>query len=201
MPRRIVAFDYVSADGYYASDTGALDWSVPEPALDADTASRLTERGTILFGRRTYDMFEAFWPHVTDASSEPHAGRPISAAHRAIGAWINAAEKIVYSRTRAEVTWHGSRLVRELEPAEIAAWKADAGRDIMIFGSGTIVAVLARHGLVDEYQLIVSPVLLGGGRTLVQGAPRTRLELIDSTTFPTGNVRLRYRPKAPEQGR
>src|SRR5579862_338949 len=192
MPRRIVAFDNVSADGYYASDTGALDWSVPEPALDADTASRLTERGTILFGRRTYDMFEAFWPNVTATSD---GGRPISAAHRAMAAWINAAEKIVYSRTRAAVTWHGSRLVRDVDPAEVAAWKADAGRDIMIFGSGTIVAVLARHGLVDEYQLIVNPVLLGGGRTLVQGAPRARLELIDSTTFPTGNVRLRYRPK------
>jgi dihydrofolate reductase len=197
--RRIVAFDRVSADGYFAAEGGTLDWTIPEPALDADSASRLAERGTILFGRRTYDMFASFWPHVAatpaGAATEPHSGRPISAAHRAMGVWIDAAEKIVFSRTRADVTWKGSRLVRDFDPREVAAWKAEAGRDLMIFGSGSIVALLARHGLVDEYQLVISPVLLGGGRTLVEGAPRMRLELIDSTTYPSGNVRLRYRPR------
>jgi dihydrofolate reductase len=193
--RRIIAFDSVSVDGYFAAESGALDWTVPEPALDADTASRLTDRGTILFGRRTYDMFASYWPSVTDTSAAPHNGRPVTAAHRAMAVWINAAEKIVWSRTRTDATWTGSRVIRAFDPREVAAWKDAPGRDMMVFGSGSIVALLARHGLMDEYQLIVCPVLLGGGRTLVEGAPRARLELIDSTTFPSGNVKLRYRPK------
>jgi len=194
--RRIIAFDSVSVDGYFAAEGGGLDWTMPERALDDETASRLDGHGTILFGRRTYDMFASYWPSVTDTSVEPHNGRPITAAHRAMGAWINAAEKIVWSRTRADVTWSGSRLIRDFDPREVAAWKKAPGRDMMIFGSGSIVALLARHGLMDEYQLLVNPVLLGGGRTLVEGAPRARLELIDSTTYPSGNVKLRYRPKA-----
>jgi len=189
--RRIVAFDRVSAEGYFARPDGGLDWVVPEDELDRAAADNLEGSGTILFGHRTYQMFESFWPHAVD--QDPHAAGRHSPQIRAMAEWINAAEKIVWSRTRTAVTWTNSRLLGEFDPARVRALKAGPGKDIMIFGSGSIVSQLTAHGLIDEYQLVVSPLLLGTGRPLVAGvADPVRLELLEAKAFPSGNVRLRY---------
>jgi dihydrofolate reductase len=189
--RRIVAFDRVSAEGYFARPDGGLDWVVPEDELDRAAAAGLGGSGTILFGHRTYQMFESFWPHAVD--EDPHAPGRNSPEIRAMGAWINAAEKIVWSRTRESVTWNNSRLLREFDPRQVEALKAAPGKDIMIFGSGSIVSQLTAHGLIDEYTFVVAPILLGTGRPLVADVPRSvRLELLEATPFPSGNVRLRY---------
>lgn len=194
--RRIVAFDRVSADGYFAAPDGNLDWVVPEEELDRSAAGNLGGGDTILFGRRTYEMFESFWPHALDDSptaEDPHAAGRRSPEMRAMAVWINEATKIVFSRTRQDVTWTNSRLVREFDPREIEALKSQPGKDIMIFGSGSIVSLLTEHGLIDEYWLVVSPLLLGTGRPLVSGVPvRTRLDLLEARTYPSGNVGLRY---------
>jgi dihydrofolate reductase len=193
--RRIVMFNRVSAEGYFAAADGGLGWVVPEPELDRAAADNLGGAGTILFGRRTYEMFESFWPHAADDSgtaADPHApGR--SPEMRAMAEWINNATKLVFSRTRKDVTWRNSRLLPELDPGEIEALKSGPGGDIMIFGSGSIVSQLTEHGLIDEYQLVISPLLLGSGRPLVSGVPKSlKLELVEAKAFPSGNVRLRY---------
>ncbi|HET7564817.1 MAG TPA: hypothetical protein VFJ96_07470 [Gemmatimonadaceae bacterium] len=101
--RRIVTFNHVTADGYVAGPDGNLGWVVQEPELDAGIAAGITGDGTLLFGRRTYDMFESFWPHaVADepgaaSARDPHNGRSLSPAQRAMGVWINNATKIVFS--------------------------------------------------------------------------------------------------------
>jgi dihydrofolate reductase len=189
--RRIVAFNRVSADGYFAAEDGGLGWVVPEEELDRGAAESLGGADTILFGRRTYDMFESFWPHAVD--EDPHNAGRHSPEMQAMARWINEAAKLVFSRTRQEVTWSNSRLLPELDPREIEALKQQPGKDIMIFGSGSIVSQLTEHGLVDEYQFIVAPVLLGSGRPLVTGVPATtRLKLLEATEYPSGNVKLRY---------
>ena len=110
--------------------------------------------------------------------------------------WINAATKIVWSRTRSEVTWQNSHLLKDFDPAAVEELKRGEGGDMMIFGSGSIVSQLTAHGLIDEYQLIVAPILLGTGRLWLPDMPTSlRLELIETTPFPSGNVRLRYVPK------
>ena len=194
--RRIVAFNRVSADGYFTGPDGKLDWVVPEPALDQAAAESLGGADTILFGRRTYEMFEAFWPHALDdspTSPDPHAAGRRSPEIRAMAVWINEASKVVFSRTRTEVRWRNSRLVPELDPREVEAMKKQPGKDIMIFGSGSIVSPLAAHGLVDEYHFVVGPLLLGSGRPLVSGVAKSqRLDLLEARPFPSGNVRLRY---------
>ena len=197
--RRIVVFDRVSADGFYAAPNGSLDWAVPEPTLDAEAAQGQTTAGAMLLGRRTFDMFESFWPNVLGdgpTAPDPHAAGRRNPEMHAMAVWINASEKIVFSRTRQSVTWTNSRLVHEFDPREVAALKEQPGRNIMVFGSGSIASLLTEHDLVDEYQLIVNPVLLGGGQTLLRGlsAPR-KVQLIESTTYPSGNVKLRYAPK------
>lgn len=200
--RRIVVFDNVTADGYFAASDGALDWVVPDPELNRSNASGLDEPGTILFGRRTYEMFESFWPRAVEgdpgarSARDPHDGGALSPEMRAMGVWINEATKIVFSRTRKDVTWRNSSLRRELDPRAVEALKREPGRDIMLFGSGSIVSQLAAHGLVDEYQLVVNPLLLGGGRTLVNGLTwRVPLTLREARAYPSGNVMLRYAPR------
>jgi len=196
--RRIVMFNRVSADGYFAGADGNLDWVVPEDAVDRAAASSTGAYDTVLFGRRTYEMFEGFWPHAlegggTDAP-DPHARRR-SPEMRAMAEMLNDATKLVFSKKRKEVTWKNSRLVKAFDARELAALKQQPGKDMIIFGSGSIVAALTRHQLIDEYQLVVSPILLGSGQALLSGLPEmTRLRLLEAKGYPSGNVMLRYAP-------
>ena len=194
--RRIMVFNRVSADGYFASSKGDLDWAVQDEELEQMAAESLDGADTILFGRRTYEMFESFWPKaVTEAPTapDPHGAGRESADVRALGVWINAATKWVFSRTRKEVTWNNSHLRRELDPREIETLKRGPGKDIMIFGSGSIVSRLTELGLIDAYDLIVNPVLLGGGRPLIDGlSSRHPLRLQQTRQFRSGNVLLLY---------
>jgi dihydrofolate reductase len=189
--RRIVMFNRVTADGYFSSADGKLDWVVPDPEVDSHGASGTAQTDTVLFGRRTYEMMAAFWPHVTD--SDPHDAGRSAPAIRAMGKFLNDATKLVFSRTLKDVTWRNSRLVRELDPKEIAAMKKQPGKDMIVLGSGSVVSELTAHGLIDEYDFVVAPVLLGSGRSLINGLPKTTsLELLDTKKYSSGNVMLRY---------
>ena len=92
-----------------------------------------------------------------------------------------------------DVTWANSRLLRQLDPHEIETMKAQPGKHLIVFGSGSIVSQLTQHGLIDEYQFAVCPVLLGSGQPLIQGvSKRLRLDLLEARRLPSGDVILRY---------
>jgi dihydrofolate reductase len=194
--RRIVMFNRVSADGYFAASDGNLDWVVPEEQLDKAGADSLSDSDTILFGRRTYEMFESFWPHALDdtaTAADPHSAGRRSPEIRAMAIWINNATKLVVSKSRKEVTWKNSRLLRDVDPREIDDIKRQPGKTIMIFGSGSIVSQLTQHDLIDEYHFIVGPILLGGGQSLLTGvSKRSSLNLLEAKQYPSGNVARRY---------
>jgi dihydrofolate reductase len=196
--RRIVTFNRVSADGYFAASDGSLDFAVPDDELDSAAAEAIerSEAGAMMFGRRTYEMFESFWPHALDdpaTSPDPHGPGRRSKAMRAMALWINHGEKIVFSRTRKDVTWQNSRLLRDIDAHEIEKLKRSPGGDIMVFGSGSVVSRLSELGLIDEYRFIVCPVLLGSGQSLLRGIDeRTSLRLVESKASSAGNVMLRY---------
>jgi dihydrofolate reductase len=160
----------------------------------------MAEADTILFGRRTYEMFESFWPkaiHASGGVEDPHGKGRRSDATRQVGEWINSATKLVFSRTRKAVTWQGSRLIHEFSVAEVEALKRTAGKNMLLLGSGELTRVMSRAGLIDEYQFGVVPVMLGKGRKLLDDldGPR-KLSLVESRSFPTGTVLLRYRVAA-----
>jgi dihydrofolate reductase len=198
--RRIVAFDHVTADGYFSTADGQLGWTVPDAALDAEATSGSPNGNAVLFGRRTYEMFASFWPNVPlDApdAPDPHDDGRRSAAIRRMATWLDAATKVVFSTTMGDATWRNSRVARAIEPDAIEAMKREPGGDIMIFGSGSVVSRLTALGLVDEFQLVVSPVFLGTGCRLLHALPNTvRLELVEARPYASGNVKLRYRPAA-----
>lgn len=106
---------------------------------------------------------------------------------------LNESTKLVFSRTRDEVTWKNSRLLDKFDPREIEAMKRQPGKDMIVFGSGSIVSQLTQAGLIDEYQFAVSPVLLGSGRPLLTGVSKSvALDLQEAKGYPSGNVMLRY---------
>jgi dihydrofolate reductase len=194
--RRIVAFNRVSADGYFSAPDGNLNWVVPEEEIDKEATKNMAAQGTLMFGRRTYEMFASFWPHQLDkpaGAEDPHMpGRKPPEMH-AMAVYINDAIKIVFSRTLKDVHWKNTRLLGKFDPREVERIKQEPGADIMIFGSGTIVSQLAQNNLIDEYQFVVGPVLLGDGRPLVSGISKTAgLKLAESKAYKSGNVMLRY---------
>lgn len=194
--RRIVVFNRITVDGCFAGADGGLDFVVPEPKLDKSVAKALDRPGTILFGRRTYELFASFWPQVTSDSPEaanPHDPRGASKEMRAMGDWLNASEKLVFSRTLKEAGWRNSRVLPAIDAKAIRALQRRKGSDLFVFGSGSVVTQLTGLGLVDEYQLVLTPALLGGGRPLFGDLARgVRLALLEARPFPAGNVLLRY---------
>jgi dihydrofolate reductase len=193
-------FNWVTADGYFAASDGNLEWVVPDPEQVKAAVEAIPRFDTILFGRRTYELFAGFWKDAVDdalTAPDPHHSGRRTREHGAIGIWLNAATKFVFSRSLKEATWKNSRVLHELDSGEIGAIKRQPGKDMMVFGSGSIVSQLTQHGLIDEYQLLVCPVLLGSGRRLIDGvAGRVKLDLLEARRYESGDVMLRYaRPK------
>jgi len=196
-PRRIVTFNWATADGYFAGADGNLDWVVPDAEQAKAAAESISGFDTVVFGRRTYELFEGFWRHaVVDEFGtipDPHHPGRRSPEHGAIAIALNRMTKILFSRSMKDATWEPSRLLRELDPREIETMKAQPGKDLIVFGSGSIVSELTRHGLIDEYQFAVCPVLLGSGQSLVRGvSKRLPLDLLEAKRLPSGDVILRY---------
>jgi dihydrofolate reductase len=141
----------------------------------------------LLFGRVTYELMAGFWPTPHAAEHNPVVARR-----------MNAGRKVVFSRTLGEAAWSNTRLVKRGLPAEIRKMKKQpGGKGMVILGSGYIVAQLAREGLVDEFHIVVIPIILGGGRTLFEGIKKPLdLKLTSTRAFKNGNVLLTYKPAA-----
>jgi dihydrofolate reductase len=187
---RLVVYNSVSLDGYFAGVDGDLGWSY-EGSDDSEWYEFVTANATggaqsggrLLFGRVTYEMMADYWP--TPAAAEAHPG---------VARSMNAMQKIVFSRTLKKASWEHTRLTDDAPAAEVRKLKAEPG-DIVIFGSGSIVARLADEGLIDEYQIVVCPIVLGRGRTMFEGLNEAMpLTLVRSRTFPNGKVFLSYVP-------
>ncbi len=137
----------------------------------------------LLLGRRTYDIFNAYWPHV------PADHEFVSMADR-----LNSLPKYVASRTLTEVTWQNSTLLGDDVPAAVAKLRERPGGGILVAGSGDLAQTLVRHDLVDEFQLLTFPLLLGSGQRLFgDGTVPTGLRLVESRTTPSGAVAAVYR--------
>lgn len=158
-----------SLDGYIAGPTGEIDWIVVDPSVDFEAL--YAEFDTVLLGRRTYEL-----------TLQP--GAP---------PWPAGWRIYVVSRTLPTEQPAGVTVVRGMLDATVAALRAETGRDIWVFGGGVLAASLLDAGLLDQVEVAVMPVLLGGGTPLVAvGAPRTRLSLAASSPSPSGILNLQY---------
>lgn len=198
MTRRIVMFNQVSADGFFADPQGGLDWVVSDPEIHARAVSSMPETDAMLFGRKTYQMFAAFWPGALRDLDQagPHGVDKRDPGFAAMARWLNDTRKIVVSQTLKTADWAHSEISRGLGPEQVQKLKQSPGKAILVFGSGSVVSQLSEQRAIDEYRFVVCPVLLGEGRSLLGNmTQRLSLELVEAQSFNTGNVLLTYRPR------
>jgi len=184
--RKIIVFNMVSVDGFFAGVDGNLDWHNVDDEFNKFAIKQMREFHTILFGRTTYQMFESFWPV---ALKDPNT----SEDNRKVAQSINDIEKIVFSSTLEKVTWNNSKILKEINSEEIKKLKQETGKDMVIFGSGTIVQAMTNLNLIDEYRLMINPVILGQGKPMFKDLKDiVNLKLLNTKTFKNGNVLLCY---------
>ncbi|MCC4769625.1 dihydrofolate reductase [Methanosarcina sp. DH2] len=187
--RKIIMFNRISVDGFFAGPNGEIDWFIADHELDK-ALHEMGEPGmdspdTVLLGRVTYQLFESFWPKVAADPESPEEARVIANE-------LNQMTKVVFSKTLKEVSWQNTRLVKGNVIGEVSRLKREKGSDILLFGSGTIVQQLADEGLIDEYLLAVTPVVLGTGKPLFKDVKKLNLKLLETKKFKSGNVLLHY---------
>ena len=170
-----------SLDGYVEDQDGKFDWAEPDEEVHAFVNDLVRPVGTDLYGRRMYETM-VYWETYGDQG-------PVYRDYAEI--W-RAAEKVVYSRTLRTVSSERTRIEREFEPAAVRRLKQDSRSDITIGGADLAGQAIA-EGLVDECHLLLSPVLVGGGRRALPDGVHTRLDLLDERRFGSGVVYLRYR--------
>ncbi len=178
------AFISLSLDGCYADAGGDMSWAHAQDSEQAEfTASNAKGGGRLVFGRVTYEMMSAFWPTPMAAEMMPD-----------VAAGMNAMPKTVFSRSLKSSDWRNTTVARDDLVSELTRLKGE-DLDMSILGSGSIVAQVATAGLLDELQVMLVPVTLGGGKRLFDGIPRSIAWVREEARqFGNGNLFLRYRP-------
>lgn len=183
---KIIAFTNISVDGFFAGPNGEIDWFKGSDGEEKEfTHAAVNQPATLIFGHTTYEMMAAYWPTPDAVGSDPVIARV-----------MNNAPKIVFSKTMKPVkdgpVWKHVKVIHEIKPEEIAKLKKQAGGDMVILGSGSIVQHLANLNLIDEFELMVHPLVLGTGKYLFNGVSRMKLNLLTTRTFGSGKVFLSY---------
>jgi dihydrofolate reductase len=172
-----------SLDGYVADEQGKFDWSAPDDEVHRFVNDLERPIGTYLYGRRTYEVM-VYWETAHTVADQP----PFIQDYAEI--W-QAAEKIVYSKTLDAVSSARTRIDREFDPEQVRQLKAQRERDISV-GGPDLAAQAIRAGLVDEYHLFVTPIVVGGGTESLPDGVRLQLDLLAERRFANGVVYLRY---------
>jgi len=178
----------VTLDGFFEGPNKELDWQIVDGENKEYAIDLLSKVDALLFGRVTYQLMADYWPA---AATNPSTSKSdLEIAHK-----MNNLPKIVFSKTLQEVRWNNSRLVKENIAEEISKMKQQPGKDMVIFGSGSIVSTFMQHGLIDEYRIIVNPIVLGNGNPLFKGINgKQNLKLLNTKVFDSGIVILFYEP-------
>jgi dihydrofolate reductase len=185
--QKLLVFNGISVDGYFTGVGNDLNWAhnpAPDPEWDAFVANNASGGGSLLFGRVTYDMMASFWP--TDQAKQQLP---------TVAAGMNSMKKLVFSRSKDTLPWSNTEVLKGDIVEQVRKLKEQPGKGIAILGSGSIVAQLAPAGVIDEYQMVVTPIALGGGRTMFEGmTTKLPLKLTKTRTFKNGNVLVCYHP-------
>ncbi|MFF1876643.1 dihydrofolate reductase family protein [Leifsonia sp. NPDC058230] len=181
---RIIYSAIASADGYTADASGSFEWAFPGLEVHAFVNDLERSVGTYLYGRRMYETMHV-WQNLPEGPDDP----AVEAEYAEI--W-RGADKVVYSTTLADVWTPRTRILRRFEPDEVRTLAASSDRDVSV-GGPTLAAEAFRAGLVDEVQLFLVPISVGGGTPAFPRDHVVSLELLDEKRFESGAVFLRYR--------
>jgi dihydrofolate reductase len=181
--RDVILYISMSLDGFVSSDREHPGMAIPDaPELKQWKLDRISKAGAHLMGRVTYEQMSSAWPNSDDPYAAP----------------MNEIPKVVFSKTLSdsEAAWPVSRVARGDLATDIAAIKAEAGPDVIAWGGARFAGALAAADLIDEYRILVQPLVLGRGQALFDQLPESRhLDLVESTPFANGVVVQVYRPQ------
>ena len=173
--RKLILFNMVTADGFFEGMHGDISWHKVDEEVNEYITTQLRTTDTLLFGRKTYQVMEDFWPGEEAFKQDP------------------AVAKIIFSTTMQKTGWKNTRLVNRNAVEEVEKLKNLPGKDLFIFGSAELSHLLIQHQLIDEFRLMINPVILGNGRPLFKNR-HVNLQLIKARVFGNGNVLLSYMP-------
>ena len=192
--RKIIAALQVSLDGFIEGPNGELDWAMAEDEETwSDVFEMLTHVDTFVLGRVMYPAYEQYWLAIlaNPAGVLPFSGKTASKNEIAYARLADKTPHIVVSRTLDKVAWKTTRIVRDVE--EIRTLKQQPGKDMHVIGGATLVSSLMNLRLIDELQLMVNPLILGGGKTLFKDIKeRHVLQLVRTKPLKSGKVSLTY---------
>ncbi len=191
--KKISVFNHISIDGFFAGPHGEIDWFKfieKDDEFETYTHQQSQSSNTLVFGHTTYEMMKSYWPTPDAIKSDPDMANV-----------MNNSKKIVFSKKLKSVeegpNWKNIKLLHDINRGEILKLKEK--EDITILGSGSIVQQFTDLGLIDSYQLVVVPVVLGEGKSMFKHVKMTNMKLVDSKTFKNGIVLHTYKPAESDE--
>jgi len=174
----------ISLDGYFEGPNKELDWHKIDAEFNTYVADFLDSADLLLFGRLTYKVMESYWPTEQAKINDPLIAKK-----------MNSISKVVFSRTLHDAPWHNTILIKENAVEEVQRLKQQPGKQIIVIGSSTLAVELIKSNLIDEFHIIVSPIVLGSGSKLFAAIKdRLCLQLTSTTEFQSGNILSCYKP-------
>lgn len=183
---KLIASNWMTLDGYIAGSDGAMDWILGDADMGTYELGLLDEAEVMLFGGKTYREFSAFWPKI-DSSSD------VSAFEKDFAGKINPLKKIVFTKTLVEPLWDLTTYLDDVDPDQIRTLKRECDGNIVMYGSASIIPQLSRHRLIDEYHVLIHPIMLGSGLPYFSKLDsRIQLRCLGADSLASGVVILRF---------
>lgn len=183
--RKIVLFNLMTLDGYFEGANADISWHNVDHEFNDYAIAQLRTADMLLFGRKTYELMAAYWPTEEGIKDNP-----------VIAELMNEIDKIVFSKSLEKAQWDHTRLISENVLDEVKKLKSLPGKDVFIFGSADLSSTLIQHHLIDEFRIMINPLILGNGTPMFKNVTeKIDLQLLKTKVFGNGNVLLNYIPK------
>ncbi len=183
--RKLLMFNLVSLDGFFEGANRDISWHNVDAEFNECAIEMLNSVDMLIFGRVTYELMVSYWPTPAAMNDDP-----------IVADKMNNLPKLVFSQTLDKTDWNNTIVVKDNIEEEIRKIIQQPGKDIVILGSGSIVSQLTQSRQIDEYRIMVNPVILGRGTPLLKGiSNQLALKLLSARTFRNGNVLLCYKPE------
>jgi dihydrofolate reductase len=187
--RKLFVFNFVTLDGYFEGPNRDISWHNVDAEFNEYAIEMLNSVDTLIFGRVTYELMAKYWPTPDAINNDPIVAEK-----------MNTLSKIVFSNKKLNnVEWNNSRLFKNIIEEEIKNMKQQCRKNMVVLGSGSIISEFTQRHLIDEYRIMINPVVLGNGKPLFKGIKdKLHLKLTKTRTFSNGNVLLYYQPERGE---
>lgn len=180
--RKVIMFNLITLDGYFAGLSGDISWHQVDEEFNEYSVQQLQTSGGLIFGRITYQLMANYWPMKQAKDDDP-----------IVAELMNSLPKYVFSRTLKLVEWNNTQLMRGDAVEEMKVLKQQPGKDLFIFGSANLSQAFIQNRLIDEFRIMINPIILGDGTPLfINNGEYLKMKLINRKTFENGNILLDY---------